>query len=166
MTNAGTARLAAALAAAGISWDLVSDSCLFTGGTFNTVYQVSLADGTRLVVKLPPGRDTPLLRYEREGILGTEALYYRLAGQCSGVTVPAVVAVDAADAAGGYLVMTECPGTPWPQLAPQPAGAERDKVWEFMQGIFPPYRAYQASTQRRLPLIMMLPIEPIAVFEE
>ena len=59
MTNAGTARLAAALAAAGISWDLVSDSCLFTGGTFNTVYQVSLADGTRLVVKLPPAAGTP-----------------------------------------------------------------------------------------------------------
>jgi len=134
MTNAGTARLAAALAAAGISWDLVSDSCLFTGGTFNTVYQVSLADGTRLVVKLPPGRDTPLLRYEREGILGTEALYYRLAGQCSGVTVPAVVAVDAADAAGGYLVMTECPGTPWPQLAPQPAGAERDELRAALGG--------------------------------
>jgi deazaflavin-dependent oxidoreductase (nitroreductase family) len=48
----------------------------------------------------------------------------------------------------------------------EPAGAERDKVWEFMQGVFPPYTAYQASTQRRLPLIMMLPIEPIAAFEE
>ena len=83
MTDAGTGRLAAALAAAGISWELVAGSRLFTGGTFNTVYQVSLADGAR-VVKLPPGPDTPLLRYERQGILGTEALYYQLAGQCSG----------------------------------------------------------------------------------
>jgi aminoglycoside phosphotransferase (APT) family kinase protein len=134
MTDAGTARLAAALAAAGIGWDLVSGSRLFTGGTFNTVYQVSLADGTRLVVKLPPGPDTPLLRYEREGILGTEALYYQLAGQCLDVTVPAVIAVDGADAAGGYLVMTECPGTPWPQLAPQPAGAERDELRAALGG--------------------------------
>jgi aminoglycoside phosphotransferase (APT) family kinase protein len=75
-------------------------------------------------VKIPPGPDTPLLRYER-GILGTEALYYRLAGQCPDVTVPAVVAVDAP---GGYLVMTECPGRPWPELAPPPRGAERDEL--------------------------------------
>ena len=105
---------------AGIGWR--APAC-FTGGTFNDVHLVHLADGTRLVVKLPPASGTPLLRYERQGILGTEALYYRLAGECGGVTVPAVVAVDAADAAGGYLVMTECPGIPWPQLAPPPAGA-------------------------------------------
>jgi hypothetical protein len=80
---------------------------------------VSLVDGTRLVVKIPPGAETPLLRYE-QGILATEALYYQLAGQCAGVTVPVVVAVDGADAAGGYLVMTECPGSPWPELTPQP----------------------------------------------
>jgi phosphotransferase family enzyme len=79
------------------------------------------------VVKIPPGPDTPLLRYE-QGILGTEALYYRLAGQCPDVTVPAVVAVDTTAAPGGYLVMTECPGHPWPELAPQPRGAEREKL--------------------------------------
>ena len=38
--------------------------------------------------------------------------------------MPDVVAVDTDDAAGGYLVMTECPGTPWPQLAPPPARVE------------------------------------------
>ena len=134
MTDAGTARLAGALAGAGVSWDQVAGSRLFTGGTFNTVYQVSLADGTRLVVKLPPGPDTPLLRYERDGILGTEALYYQLASQCLDVTVPAVIAVDGADAAGGYLVMTECPGTPWPQLAPPPAGRERDELRAALGG--------------------------------
>jgi aminoglycoside phosphotransferase (APT) family kinase protein len=66
--------------------------------------------------------------------LETEALYYRLAGECGGVTVPAVVAVDAADAAGGYLVMTECPGIPWPQLAPPPAGRERDELRAALGG--------------------------------
>jgi aminoglycoside phosphotransferase (APT) family kinase protein len=127
MAEPETARLAAALVGAGVSWDAVAGSRLLTGGTFNAVYLVSLADGTRLVVKIPPGPETPLLRYER-GILATEALYYRLAGQCHGVTVPAVVAVDGADAAGGYLVMTECPGSPWPELAPPPRGAERDEL--------------------------------------
>ena len=121
MADARTARLTAALAGAGVSWDQVAVSRLMTGGTFNAVHLVSLADGTRLVVKIPPGPETPLLRYE-QGILATEALYYQLAGQCSGVTVPEVVAVDGADAAGGYLVMTECPGNPWPELAPRPHG--------------------------------------------
>jgi aminoglycoside phosphotransferase (APT) family kinase protein len=134
MAEPGTARLAAALAAAVVSWEAVAGSRPFTGGTFNAVHQVSLADGTRLVVKLPPAAGTPLLRYERQGILGTEALYYRLAGERGGVTVPAVVAVDAADAAGGYLVMTECPGTPWPQLAPPPAGRERDELRAALGG--------------------------------
>jgi aminoglycoside phosphotransferase (APT) family kinase protein len=122
--EAGTARLADALAGAGLSWDQVAGHRGLTGGTFNAVHLVGLADGTRLVVKIPPGPATPLLRYE-QGILETEALYYRLAGRCRGVTVPAVIAVDPAGASGGYLVMAECPGRPWPELMPQPGGGER-----------------------------------------
>jgi hypothetical protein len=72
------ARLTTALAGAGVSRRQVSECRGLTGGTFNAVYLVSLDDGTRLVVKLPPGPAVPLLRYER-GLLGTEALYYRLA---------------------------------------------------------------------------------------
>jgi aminoglycoside phosphotransferase (APT) family kinase protein len=127
MADAGNARLTAALAGAGVSWGDVADCRSLAGGTFNTVYLVGLADGTRLVAKIPPAPDTPALRYE-QGILGTEALYYQLAGQCRDVTVPAVVAVDAAGADGGYLVMTYCPGKPWPDLAPPPGGAERDEL--------------------------------------
>jgi aminoglycoside phosphotransferase (APT) family kinase protein len=127
MADAGTARLTAALEGAGVSRDQIANFRGLAGGTFNAVYLVALADGARLVVKLAPGPDTPVLRYE-EGILGTEALYYELAGQCRDVTVPAVIAVDAADALGGYLVMTLCPGTPWPDLTPLPSGAERDEL--------------------------------------
>jgi fructosamine-3-kinase len=134
MADTGTARLTAAMAGAGIDWDRVADHRLLTGGTFNAVHLVSLADGTRLVVKIPPAPGTPLLRYEQQGILATEALYYQLARECRDVTVPDVVAVDTADAAGGYLVMTECPGTPWPQLAPPPAGSERDELRAVLGG--------------------------------
>ena len=66
--------------------------------------------------------------------MATEALYYQLAGQCLGVTVPAVVAVDGADAAGGYLVMTECPGTPGRNWRPSPRGAERDELRAALGG--------------------------------
>jgi aminoglycoside phosphotransferase (APT) family kinase protein len=38
------------------------------------------------------------------------------------------VAVDATGEAGGYLVMTQCPGSPWPELAPLPSGGERDEL--------------------------------------
>jgi deazaflavin-dependent oxidoreductase (nitroreductase family) len=47
-----------------------------------------------------------------------------------------------------------------------PEGAERDKVWAFMVEVFPSYARYQASTQRRIPLVMMTPAEPIPVFQE
>lgn len=47
----------------------------------------------------------------------------------------------------------------------EPEGAERAKVWDFVQGVFPPYTAYQASTERQLPLVMMSPIEPVEFFK-
>ena len=49
MADAGSARLTAALAGAGVSWDQVADWRGLTGGTFNAVYLVGLADGTGLV---------------------------------------------------------------------------------------------------------------------
>jgi aminoglycoside phosphotransferase (APT) family kinase protein len=42
--------------------------------------------------------------------------------------VPVVMAVDATGETGGYLVMTQCPGSPWPELAPLPSGGERDEL--------------------------------------
>jgi hypothetical protein len=35
-----------------------------------------------------------------------------------------------------------------------------------MQGVFPPYTAYQMSTERRLPLVMMSAIEQVEIFKE
>jgi deazaflavin-dependent oxidoreductase (nitroreductase family) len=48
----------------------------------------------------------------------------------------------------------------------EPQGAERAKVWEFMVGIFPPYKKYQASTRREIPLVMLSADEPIDIFKE
>jgi len=48
----------------------------------------------------------------------------------------------------------------------EPAGAERDKVWAFMVDSYPFYGEYQTRTTRILPLVMMQPVEPIAVFSE
>lgn len=48
----------------------------------------------------------------------------------------------------------------------EPGGAERERVWAFMVEVFPSYAAYQASTERKIPLVMMKPVEPIATFKE
>ena len=48
----------------------------------------------------------------------------------------------------------------------EPAGTEREAVWDFMVKCFPFYAQYQASTERQLPLIMMQAVEPIEVFKE
>ena len=48
----------------------------------------------------------------------------------------------------------------------EPAGAEREKVWAFMQDCFPFYTTYQKSTERVLPLVMMKAVAPVQVFTE
>jgi deazaflavin-dependent oxidoreductase (nitroreductase family) len=47
----------------------------------------------------------------------------------------------------------------------EPAGAEHDKVWDFMVDAYPPYAAYRAGTQRAIPIILLKPFEPVAVLQ-
>jgi deazaflavin-dependent oxidoreductase (nitroreductase family) len=54
----------------------------------------------------------------------------------------------------------------WRATWREPQGAERAKVWDFMQDVFPSYTKYQASTSRILPLVMMSPVEPVEIFRE
>jgi deazaflavin-dependent oxidoreductase (nitroreductase family) len=48
----------------------------------------------------------------------------------------------------------------------EPEAVERHEIWEFMVNVFPPYAKYQASTTRRIPVVMMTPIAPIETFTE
>ncbi|MDB5972238.1 MAG: nitroreductase [Hydrocarboniphaga sp.] len=48
----------------------------------------------------------------------------------------------------------------------EPEGAERDKVWSFFIDCHPFYAAYQAATERVLPLVMFKAIESTPVFKE
>ncbi len=77
-----------------------------TGGTYNTVEELRLTDGSRYVLKVPPGGAVPGLRHERE-LLVSEAEFYRSAAR-AGVTAPHLVA-----GGDGFLLMTACPGEPW-----------------------------------------------------
>ena len=48
----------------------------------------------------------------------------------------------------------------------EPAGAERDKLWQVMVDCYPFYANYQKSTQRVIPVIAMQAHEEIPVFTE
>ncbi|MEV3854763.1 aminoglycoside phosphotransferase family protein [Streptomyces sp. NPDC050095] len=119
----GTARerLVAALAAAGVAWGEVIAHEELDGGTFNTVFRVRSSADQRLVVKLAPEADVPVLRYE-EGILGTEAWFYEVVRDgAPEVPTPVALAPPTADS----LVMAECAGRPWSERANELREAER-----------------------------------------
>jgi deazaflavin-dependent oxidoreductase (nitroreductase family) len=61
-----------------------------------------------------------------------------------------------------FQVGTQAFRTSWRE----PADEERAKVWNFMVDIFPSYAAYQSSTERLIPLVMMKAIAPVEVFRE
>jgi deazaflavin-dependent oxidoreductase (nitroreductase family) len=46
----------------------------------------------------------------------------------------------------------------------EPEGDERHQVWEYMCHLYPPYIAYQQSTSRRIPLVMLNLLRPTATF--
>lgn len=48
----------------------------------------------------------------------------------------------------------------------EPTGAEREKVWSFFVDCHPFYQAYQDSTERLLPLVMLKAGSRIPVFKE
>ena len=46
----------------------------------------------------------------------------------------------------------------------EPEGDERHEVWTHMTHLYPPYRAYQRSTSRHIPVVMLQIGQPIDVF--
>lgn len=48
-----------------------------------------------------------------------------------------------------------------------PEGAEREAIWAYMEGVFPPYRDYaKAVTTRIIPVVMLKPQEAIAPLQK
>lgn len=48
----------------------------------------------------------------------------------------------------------------------EPAAVERQRIWDHMIAIYPPYAEYQQGTDRLIPLVMMKPLAAIPVFKE
>ena len=74
----------------------------------------------------------------------------------------------------GFWLLSQCPANDGVQVATQafeatwrePEGQERHQVWTHMSHLYPPYLAYQASTERHIPVVMLEPVRPIHVFTE
>jgi len=92
------------LGSAGIPPDRLAHLRPMGGGTYNTVEELTLTDGSRYVLKTAP--KTPGLAHERQ-LLVSEADFYGAAAQ-AGVAAPRVLVLD-----GDTLLMTLCPGEPW-----------------------------------------------------
>ncbi|WP_262056884.1 phosphotransferase family protein [Streptomyces sp. STR69] len=92
------------LGAAGIPPDRLAHLRPMGGGTYNTVEELTLTDGSRYVLKTAP--TAPGLAHERQ-LLVSEADFYGAATK-AGVAAPRVVVLD-----GDTLLMTLCPGEPW-----------------------------------------------------
>ncbi|UUU26652.1 phosphotransferase family protein [Streptomyces sp. DSM 40750] len=106
------------LAAAGLPPESLAERLPLGGGTYNTVEELRLTDGTRLVLKIPPPSTTTRLAYESE-LLGAEAEYCRAAATVD-VPAPRVAgaALDDSAPAGRHLLLTYCPGGGWDGLEP------------------------------------------------
>ncbi|MFJ6838281.1 phosphotransferase family protein [Streptomyces sp. NPDC091209] len=99
-----------ALDGAGLPSESLVECRALSGGTYNAVEELRLADGSRYVLKVPPPDTAPALAYERRLLL-SEAEFCR---QAAGVGVPAPRTVGALG--DGHLLMTHCPGDPWGDL--------------------------------------------------
>lgn len=126
-TDAGAADrsradLRAAASAAGIPAGDILGLKPLTGGTYNTVTGITLADGRAWVLKTPPAHPTGL-SHERD-LLVNEATFYRAAAD---PRVPDVVRAQLAPAGAGgtYLLMTRCPGQPWTSVSDTLRAEER-----------------------------------------
>ncbi|MGW9400446.1 phosphotransferase family protein [Streptomyces sp. NPDC055642] len=112
-----------ALAGAGLPPGALARVRPLSGGTYNTVEELLLTDGSRYVLKIPPAPATPGLRHERR-LLVAEAAFCAGAAE-AGVPAPRALSVGGAGAAP-YLLMTACPGSPWSEAPP--AEAERAEL--------------------------------------
>lgn len=96
-----------------------------SGGLHNSVRLLELSDGRHLVLKTAPPENAPALTHER-GLLGTEALFHRLAAR-TGARVPAVLHHEPAGPGtpAEWLLLSYLHGTTWDAVRDRIAPADR-----------------------------------------
>ncbi|MET8119855.1 aminoglycoside phosphotransferase family protein [Micromonospora sp. NPDC005189] len=104
----------------------VRDAGPLSGGGFATVWWALLDDDRRVVLKLAPPAETPLMRYER-GLCAAEARYFRLVAEhAPQVPVPPVLHHGTDPAYGEWLVTAMLPGRSLSDLTEAGAALDDD----------------------------------------
>ncbi|CAM5524429.1 phosphotransferase family protein [Streptomyces narbonensis] len=109
------------------------------GGLYNTARLLELADGRRLVLKTAPRAGAPALTHE-QGLLGTEALFHRLAAR-AGAPAPTVLHHEPVGPGNPaeWLLLTHVDGTTWDaardRIAPADRAALRHRLGECLARI-------------------------------
>ncbi|MGQ4485370.1 phosphotransferase family protein [Streptomyces sp. SAS_281] len=106
---------------------LVASCEPLTGGTYNAVSRVRLADGRDWVVKVPPPAAGDHLSYEH-GLLVNEVTFYQVAEDEPAVPLLVRAELDPAAPAGPYVVMSARPGRPWHELTGAMADGEEARL--------------------------------------
>jgi aminoglycoside phosphotransferase (APT) family kinase protein len=101
---------------------------LLPEGGYNAVYELFLADGRRVALKIAPPPDVVVMRYERN-LMSAELAAMRIATDL-GQPVPAVLWHDttATRVASELFIMEWCPGTAMKALRPHLSTAEQQHV--------------------------------------
>lgn len=114
-------------------------STALSGGLYNATRLLELADGRRLVLKTAPRAGAPALTHE-QGLLGTEALFHRLAAPI-GAPVPTVLHHEPVGPGtpAEWLLLTHVDGTTWDaardRIAPADRAALRHRLGECLARI-------------------------------
>lgn len=120
-------RVVAALGAAGVAEDRTVRCEPLAGGTYNTVFRVTLDDSRDWVVKIPPAGSAGL-SYERDLLKGEIAFYTAAAGLDPAVPEVVHSEPDPEAAAGRHVIMTARPGAPWHECDAGMPDGERSRL--------------------------------------
>lgn len=159
MSGAVDATTRAALARVVAPLGRLTDAVRLTGGMFATTHRVTLADGTRVVVKAAPAGSDTLLTYEHD-LVRTEALVYARTADRPDLLMPRLLLLDTSHDAlpGDVVVATYLPGTPWehaglgtPEDDPRAARAQRDlgSLMARLHTVTGPRFGYVGAVERR-----------------
>ncbi|MDV5143861.1 phosphotransferase [Streptomyces sp. SBC-4] len=124
-SDAAAAELAAERLRHALGPVAVVRSTALSGGLYNAARLLELADGRRLVLKTAPRAGTPALTHE-QGLLGTEALFHRLAVR-AGAPVPTVLHHERVGPGtpAEWLLLTHVDGITWDAARDRIAPADR-----------------------------------------
>ncbi|WP_051845683.1 phosphotransferase family protein [Streptomyces globisporus] len=117
----------------------VTRGTALSGGLYNSVRLVELADGRSLVLKTAPPASAPALTHE-QGLLGTEALFHRLAAEV-GAPVPAVLHHEPSGpgSPAEWLLLSYLDGSTWDtardRLTPEDRASLRRRLGENLARI-------------------------------